>query len=135
MINEAILMKAVRDLRERLRLTQVEIAVKLGLSPATIFRYETVRPPKPQAIGPFLKLAEESGHLDLAALFRESLAAIAPSEFSSEERRYVDALVAVLRDPKAKGRRNIIGFLEKYITENLPAVGGGERQRGDRQRG
>lgn len=112
--NETKLMEAVRSLRERLRMTQVELAVQLRLSPATIFRYETVRPPRPQAVGPFLKLAEESGHRDLAALFRGSLAEITPAEFSERERRYVDALVAMMRDPKVKGLAAILLALDKY---------------------
>jgi DNA-binding transcriptional regulator YiaG len=77
-INDTV-MNAIRELRERLRMTQVTFAVKVGKSYSSIQRYEGKEPPPPQELLVFLRLARQCGYSDLATLFKtEALKGMSP---------------------------------------------------------
>ena len=102
-MDERTLMKAVRDLRQSLGLTQVQMAQKIGLTPSTIYRYETVRPPRGPALAPFVALAEESNLPQLASTLRsplEQMVDLLQTEYERLLTIFLNSLsaVAVIKD-------------------------------------
>jgi len=68
-------MVAVRDLRSALNKTQTEFGRMIGKGLATIQRYETLVPPKGEALTQFANLAQNLQRFDLANIFLRTLAA------------------------------------------------------------
>src|SRR6185437_7439344 len=73
---------AIRALRNRLNLNQYDFAKKVGKSKQTIDRYEAGLPKDLTAA--LAKLADDSGHEDLARAFRD----LAASDFSDNRNQY-----------------------------------------------
>lgn len=69
------LSEAVRKLRIELGESQQAFAYRMKTAIRTIARYETIRPPKGHALSEFYRVASETGHDELAAMFRNALTA------------------------------------------------------------
>lgn len=67
--------EAVRQLRTALGESQQAFAYRMKTAIRTIARYETVRPPKGKVLADFFQVASETGHEELAILFRNALTA------------------------------------------------------------
>jgi transcriptional regulator with XRE-family HTH domain len=67
------LIKATKELRERLGITQQEFAHKLGLAISSVTNYERVREPTGRSLAQLMQLADEHGHADLAKVFNKAL--------------------------------------------------------------
>ncbi len=61
----------IKELRREHKLTQVQLAVALGLSPATVYRYEAGTRPDTSALLSLLKFAEKSGPAAVRNALRE----------------------------------------------------------------
>ena len=64
----------IKQLRRHQKLTQVQLAHEVGLSPATIYRYESGARPDTASLLVFANLAEKTGSTALANAFRQILA-------------------------------------------------------------
>ena len=71
--------EAVRDLRTALGESQQAFAYRMKTAIRTIARYETVRPPKGNALAEFARVAEETGNEKAAKVFREALMSELPA--------------------------------------------------------
>jgi len=67
------LLKATRELRARLKLSQTDFGQRIHRTITTVVRYEKDVAPKGEALVPYVILALDSGFEDLAALFRAAL--------------------------------------------------------------
>jgi transcriptional regulator with XRE-family HTH domain len=96
--------------------TQQEFAHRLGTAVRTIARWEKVRAPSGASLARLEGLASANGHLDLASLFGDALAAeLGRSEFivtpwvfelyTEAEHLWVATLLSVLRSPRYERRR------------------------------
>ena len=63
----------MRTLRQRLGITQAELAQEMGVSLQTVVRYENKMPPKGPALARLRVFSEESGHPDLAKVFESEI--------------------------------------------------------------
>lgn len=108
--DDAELRRVVRELRLAMGHTQQSFANFLGLSIATVVRYEISRAPKGRALAKLAKVAEEAGLHDIARRLHEALAEqlgrpdlgwqITPHPRNASEATWVIALLHALRDPK-----------------------------------
>ena len=73
MTSDEELIKAVRDLRFAMDLTQRGFAKALGKSYGIVQRYEQTRPPRGTALVAFIRLAKAQGRTDLERVFRTAL--------------------------------------------------------------
>ncbi len=64
---------AVRDLRNALHESQQTFAFRMRTAIRSIARYETNRPPKGKMLAEFARVATETGHDKLAAVFTNAL--------------------------------------------------------------
>lgn len=67
------LSSAVVRLRKALGDTQQAFASRLGTAITTVARYETIRPPRGNALVQFTQLAKSKGELELAKVFEDAL--------------------------------------------------------------
>ena len=67
--------EAVRALRTALGESQQAFAYRMQTAIRTIARYESSRPPKGKALAEFSRMADDTGHHKLAAIFRDALMA------------------------------------------------------------
>jgi transcriptional regulator with XRE-family HTH domain len=65
--------QALVDFRRRLGFTQLELALKLGLTPVTAARWETSLPPHGHRLDQLARFAEKHDAPDLATVFRTAL--------------------------------------------------------------
>ncbi len=73
MISDQELQRGARELRSRLDLSQSAFGQRIGRTLGTILRYESQVPPKGEALVPYAVLAIDTGHEDLADLFRTAI--------------------------------------------------------------
>ena len=72
---------AIRSLRQELRLTQAELATELGITPSSIYRYETGARPDTQAVLLLASYAQShSGNPELIQIFSKELGSRADSK-------------------------------------------------------
>jgi DNA-binding transcriptional regulator YiaG len=64
---------AMRELRERLGMTQQRFAHEMDMAIRTVAHYESDRTPKPSQLARFAHLAEEKGWHDIATIFNNAL--------------------------------------------------------------
>lgn len=80
-MNEESLMKAIRDLREHMGMSQNTFAVMvLKKTAQTQYRYETVKPPPPVQLASFVHIARKANRDDLAELFKDAAIETVPDE-------------------------------------------------------
>lgn len=91
MIDERILMKAVKDLRTHMGVSQVTFATRIGKSYAMAQFYEQRGAPPAVELGVFVRLASECGRSDLAQLFKAAILEQLPPD-----------LISVIREPEEK---------------------------------
>jgi transcriptional regulator with XRE-family HTH domain len=72
---------ALIDLRRHLGLTQLQLALALGVTPATTARWETTHPPRGRALDRLAQFADQRGAIVWASIFNGALE-------QEEERRY-----------------------------------------------
>ena len=73
MTSEESLRRAVRTLRERLKLDQTSFAARIGKSFQMVRKYETEKAPRGEALAPLAAIAIDCGFADLAESFRSAL--------------------------------------------------------------
>jgi transcriptional regulator with XRE-family HTH domain len=65
--------QALVDLRSRLGITQLELALALGVTPTTTARWETTHPPRGRALLRLAEFADQRGELVWASVFNGAL--------------------------------------------------------------
>jgi transcriptional regulator with XRE-family HTH domain len=125
-VQKTELMKATRQLRTAMGLTQTAFAQRVGKTLPTIQRYETLAQPRGEVLVKLMKLADEHGHADLAELFQDALstelgyrvprlAAAKSIEVLPGEEADFDALRTILR-----GGKFYAGTLEEWRKISQP---------------
>ena len=71
--DDKTLLKATRELRARLKLSQTAFGQRINRTVNTVLRYESQAAPRGEALVPYAALAIDSGFDDLAAVFRAAL--------------------------------------------------------------
>jgi transcriptional regulator with XRE-family HTH domain len=77
--------QALVDLRRHLEITQLELALQLGVTPGSVARWETTYPPRERALQRLAEFADRKGELVWASIFHGALD-------QAEEIRYNRAL-------------------------------------------
>ena len=70
--DERQIAQAIKELRNHLQESQQDFSHRLGVTLATISRYESIKPPKGPIIMRFADLSQTVGRADLAAIFEQA---------------------------------------------------------------
>lgn len=94
------LQQAIVELRQRLGLTQQDLAIHLGKAVVTIARWETARPPRGESLAALVRVAKATGHEDLEAVFARwlGLSSMPPARPGAEGKGGMAAAVRQLRE-------------------------------------
>ena len=114
----------IRELRREHKLTQVQLANELGLSPATIYRYESGAKPETTALLALFRLAEKKGPAAVRNALREIVSERVelPGQLETNDQQSTDApfmrtLTRVTEKFNDKERLWLLAFTS-FIAEN-----------------
>lgn len=91
MVGDRKVAEALKALRERLGLTQVQMAEKIEMSYPTIQRYEGRNPPTGAALLPFIRLAEELSEQQVGEILKRAAIASIPTELLALAAGHIEA--------------------------------------------
>jgi len=125
-------MEVVRDLRKAMSLTQVEFAARLGVTPTTAYRWESVRPPRGAMLKALAALAENSGMPEIAASLlpgsRESSTRNRSTTGANKNQQWHDLLDLILNEGSERDQTSIQQNL-KWAAEAVRRSGAEIRKR------
>jgi transcriptional regulator with XRE-family HTH domain len=84
--------QAIVDLRRRLGMTQLELAVALEVTPVTIARWETTYPPRENGLSKLAQFADHRGDLIYASIFNGALRQAEEIRYGRETRMADESL-------------------------------------------